>query len=200
MARATGTRNALRMLGGTIALAACSAIISNTVRSQLAQQDVSSELISAIQSDPITLEERGLADTQKKAVIVAYCTCGITGHGADCSARGISYCFYFFTPLTGVSLLLVLFFVKRISLNRGDDQAKKDEAKAWIEGKRQKKQARQQHQHVLQASEPFDEKSEVRSGASQAAGSASSSSGERHPVSELPPDSSQRGAASIQPR
>jgi hypothetical protein len=33
MAVATGTRNFLRLLGGTIALAACAAILNNTVRS-----------------------------------------------------------------------------------------------------------------------------------------------------------------------
>lgn len=43
MAVATGTRNFLRLLGGTVALAGCAAILNNTVR----QVDISSPVLSA---------------------------------------------------------------------------------------------------------------------------------------------------------
>jgi hypothetical protein len=41
-------------------------------------------------------------------------------------------------PCAGISLILTVFFIKKISLKRDDDAAKKAEAKAWVESKKVK--------------------------------------------------------------
>lgn len=72
MATATGTRNALRMLGGTVALAACTSIVSNVVRSRLSGLGFSEDIIRYVLSDPTTLGEINLSAEQKTEVISAY--------------------------------------------------------------------------------------------------------------------------------
>jgi MFS family permease len=52
MAAATGTRNFMRMLGGTVGLAACGSILNNLVRSDLGRAGVSEGLVQRILKDP----------------------------------------------------------------------------------------------------------------------------------------------------
>jgi hypothetical protein len=72
MATATGIRNFLRMMGGTIALAACSAIVNNTVRQHLNGVGISGAMINNVLSSPITIAELGLSSVQQEDVIQAY--------------------------------------------------------------------------------------------------------------------------------
>lgn len=99
MAVATGTRNFVRLLGGTVALAGCAAILNNTVRQvspflklllslllypsgHLTDQYSRNELmdllpsdaIASIVSDPtqISAGTLGLSNTQTSAAILAY--------------------------------------------------------------------------------------------------------------------------------
>ncbi len=71
MATATGTRNFLRMLGGTIALAVCSTIINNTVRSQLESVGLG-EQVSIVLADPTQIYEMDLTPAQQMDVVQAY--------------------------------------------------------------------------------------------------------------------------------
>lgn len=52
MAAATGTRNFMRLLGGTVGLAASGAIVNNVVRRTLTGMGVAEDTIVAILSDP----------------------------------------------------------------------------------------------------------------------------------------------------
>lgn len=73
MAVATGLRNFLRMLGGTIALTVCSTIINNIVSSELRSSGFSSDLLRDVLNDPTMLSST-LQQSQRDAVLAAYCT------------------------------------------------------------------------------------------------------------------------------
>lgn len=53
-------------------------------------------------------------------------------------AREIQACFWFMVPCAGLSFLITVFLVKKISLKRDDDVVKKAEPKAWVESKKAK--------------------------------------------------------------
>ena len=71
MATATGMRNFLRMLGGTLGLTICSSIINNIVRQRL-DPILASEVVDHVTSDPTTLSQLGLSDSQKLLITQAY--------------------------------------------------------------------------------------------------------------------------------
>ncbi|WVR05959.1 hypothetical protein IAU60_002986 [Kwoniella sp. DSM 27419] len=126
MATATGLRNFVRMLGGTISLAVGNAIINNRVRSHL-QGTFDSQQLERILADPLQSSGMGLTASQMNDVINAY-------------SQGIRGVFYFTTPVIGISVFITLAFVKREKIKRGaDEAAKKAEAKAWVESKRAKR-------------------------------------------------------------
>ncbi|WRT64234.1 uncharacterized protein IL334_001163 [Kwoniella shivajii] len=132
MATATGLRNFLRMLGGTISLAVGSAIVNNRVKSNL-KGILTDQAFDTILSDPTQLKNSGLTSDQINAVIQAY-------------TKGINGVFYFTTPVIGLSVIITLLFVKNIKLKKSEDEAvKKAEAKAWIESKKAKKAAKRGH-------------------------------------------------------
>ncbi|KAH8669069.1 putative tetracycline efflux protein [Xylariales sp. PMI_506] len=119
MAVATGTRNFVRLLGGTVALAACAAILNNTVKNELAAT-ISSDIIDRIISDPTKILGHALHLTpaEKTAAILAY-------------THGIRNIYYLMIPCCGISFFLTLFFVKGHSLRRDDDAQRQKEGKEW---------------------------------------------------------------------
>jgi hypothetical protein len=144
MAAATGCRNFLRMLGGTISLAACATLMDNVVKARLSSSSIPSGIVAEILSSPTELGTFGLTDVQVALVKAAYCECfgqmvGEWGSVADPSpAKGVDACFWLMLPLTGASVFLTFFFIKRIPLQRADDEARKAEAKAWMEERKGK--------------------------------------------------------------
>ena len=70
MATATGIRNFLRMLGGTLELAICSVLVNNIVRKHLRGQILSDGLIDTILNSPTVTES--LSGAEKSAVLDAY--------------------------------------------------------------------------------------------------------------------------------
>ena len=73
MATATGFRNFLRMLGGTLALTICSTIVNNIVRSRLGSTaGLTAEQAQAVLSDPTQAGRMGLSAEQRLAVTKAY--------------------------------------------------------------------------------------------------------------------------------
>lgn len=54
-------------------------------------------------------------------------------------ARGINEVFWFCAPCVGICVPITMFLVKKVTLNRSDDAAKKAEAKAWVESKKAKR-------------------------------------------------------------
>ncbi|OCF31076.1 tetracycline efflux protein [Kwoniella heveanensis BCC8398] len=130
MATATGIRNFIRMLGGTISLAAGSAIINNRVKGLL-KNVISEDVLDKVLSDPTDAARLGLSAEQLSAVTDAY-------------AKGINGVFYFCTPVIGISVFITVFFVKRTKLKKSaDEAAKKAEAKAWVESKKAKRRHKQ---------------------------------------------------------
>ncbi|WVQ70952.1 hypothetical protein IAR50_000477 [Cryptococcus sp. DSM 104548] len=128
MATATGLRNFLRMLGGTIALAACTSIVNNSVKGDL-RGLLGDAQFQTILNDPTQAQSLGLDASQVAAVTAAY-------------ARGIREVFWFSTPCIGVCVPVTALLVKKVSLKRDDDAAKKAESKAWVDSKKAKKKAR----------------------------------------------------------
>lgn len=128
MATATGCRNFLRMLGGTVSLAVCTAIINNVVTSELGGKGFSKSLIDSVLQDPTELHELPLDGAQIDLVRAAY-------------SKGINACFWFCVPMAGVSFLITVFFIRRVSLKREDDAKLKEEGKKWVEERKAKKRA-----------------------------------------------------------
>ncbi|WVQ85656.1 hypothetical protein IAT38_007822 [Cryptococcus sp. DSM 104549] len=128
MATATGLRNFLRMLGGTIALAVCGTIVNNSVKSHLMGL-LGDGVYKTILADPTQAAHLGLSASQLTEVNMAY-------------SKGINGVFYLCTPCIGVCFFATLFWIKKISLKREDDAEKKAEAKAWIESKKAKRAQR----------------------------------------------------------
>lgn len=125
MAIATGCRNFLRMLGGTVALAISGAIMNNIARSRLAGV-FDSAMVTVILQAPTELVQHGLDAAQVSFVREAY-------------AKGIQGCFYFCVPVSGISFFITLFFVDKVSLKREDEAQLKAEAKAWLEERKRAK-------------------------------------------------------------
>lgn len=126
MATATGCRNFLRMLGGTVALAACTAIVNNIARVRMASEAFSAKLVSDILSNPTELVSLGLDAAQIELVRAAY-------------SKGINACFYFCVPLVGACFFITVFFIDRVTLKRDDDAKLKEEAKAWVAEQKDRK-------------------------------------------------------------
>lgn len=72
MAVATGLRNFLRMLGGTVALTVCSTIINNIVSSTLRSAGFTDQQLRNILNDPTMISSQ-LSGAQRDTVLQAYC-------------------------------------------------------------------------------------------------------------------------------
>jgi hypothetical protein len=83
MATATGMRNFMRMLGGTVALAICSAIVNNIVRSRLSEDGLDGSIIDAVVADPTTVSALGLSADQQASVIIAYCMSSLSSSSSQ---------------------------------------------------------------------------------------------------------------------
>lgn len=142
MATATGLRNFLRMLGGTLALTICSTIINNLSRSRLRAAGLSPDQVDMVLSDPTASGSMGLTESQRADVISAYGMSNLSIGSALMSAHGIKACFWFLIPCAVICFLLTVFFIQRVSLKREDDAVKKAEAKAWVDSKKAKRAAR----------------------------------------------------------
>ncbi|KAK4689712.1 MFS transporter, DHA2 family, glioxin efflux transporter, partial [Tremellales sp. Uapishka_1] len=125
MATATGMRNFLRQLGGTVALAVCSTIINNLVRKRLNALNISAAIIDQVIKDPTQIASLAVSPAEITEIIQAY-------------SKGINACFYFMIPLTGIAFFLTILFTKQVSLKRDDDKARKEEAKVWLEARKEK--------------------------------------------------------------
>lgn len=132
MATATGCRNFLRMLGGTVALAACTSILNNIARNRINDIGLEASIVDQIISAPTELGHLNLSDAQMVAIREAY-------------AKGINGCFYLSIPMAGLSFFITVFFIKRVSLKRDDEDQLKAEAKAWVEDRKHKKRGLSDH-------------------------------------------------------
>jgi len=77
MATATGLRNFLRMLGGTLALTICSTIVNNIVRTRVGNMGLTAAEADAVLSDPTRVYEIGLTAQQRLHITEAYGECRV---------------------------------------------------------------------------------------------------------------------------
>lgn len=90
MATATGLRNFLRQMGGTIALAACNSIVNNCVRRNISGV-LPGTAYQTILEDPTKATSLGLTASEVSAVTDAYCECrfkDVHENGSDDADRG----------------------------------------------------------------------------------------------------------------
>ncbi|EPE05235.1 mfs general substrate transporter [Ophiostoma piceae UAMH 11346] len=122
MAVATGVRNFVRLLGGTIGLSIAAAILNNSLKNELSSDGVFSDSqLAAILADPthIRASSLGLTPSQKTAALLAY-------------THGVRNIFYFIIPCCIICLCVTAFCVKgQKTLKREDDERLKAEGKAW---------------------------------------------------------------------
>lgn len=68
----SGTRNFIRMMGGTIALAACSAILNNSVQSSMRSAGIAANIISQVVADPTQIQSLQISRTEKDVALLGY--------------------------------------------------------------------------------------------------------------------------------
>lgn len=120
MATATGTRNFMRMVGGTIGLAACGTIVNNLTARELARMGYTQ--VEAIIANPDS-------QAHEEDLRAAY-------------AKGIQGVFYLLTPCIGICFFLTVLFVKKVPLERTDDKERKLQGKSWVKERQEEKAAR----------------------------------------------------------
>ncbi|KZT58921.1 MFS general substrate transporter [Calocera cornea HHB12733] len=118
MAVVTGTRNFLRMLGGTVALAVCQAILNNSVKSELLQAGFAQDLVDAITSSPTTYTSLNLTAPQILAVQNSF-------------SDGVQNVFRFCFPCAIVAFFVSALMIDAHSLKRGDEDQLKAKGKEW---------------------------------------------------------------------
>lgn len=148
----------VRLLGGTVALAICQALLNNSVqsvpsplpsplflsrlssshthdsafRTTLRKAAFSPDTISAITSSPTSIPTLpNLTLSQRTTAVKAF-------------VQGIRHVWYFTIPCAAISFFLVVGFVKHHSLNRGDDEAQRAQAKEWAARHKLSKEERKQ--------------------------------------------------------
>lgn len=72
MATATGLRNFLRQLGGTLAVTICSTIVNNIVRNRIADLDLTAAQADAVLTDPTQVHTLSLSVDQQLVIKEAY--------------------------------------------------------------------------------------------------------------------------------
>lgn len=128
MAVVTSTRNFIRMLSGTFAVAVSSTIISNTLSSAVSRQSLSPSLSKRILDDPTVMSHPStpLTPEQRTALIEGY-------------TLGFRVCFYLASGFCVVALLSTLFIVQHQELTREGEKEAREEGKQWVARRKGKK-------------------------------------------------------------
>ncbi|GAA5892910.1 hypothetical protein JCM5296_006039 [Sporobolomyces johnsonii] len=135
MSVVTSTRNFCRSLGGTIFLVIASAILNNTLRSNLNPLGFTSGIIDSLIDDPtgiwrVTADNGStlfdLSATQKSQIIEAY-------------VKGFHTLFRVFVGMIGGNCITATLLIERHSLKRKDEDALKQRGREWVEKQKEKK-------------------------------------------------------------
>ncbi|EJU04352.1 MFS general substrate transporter [Dacryopinax primogenitus] len=118
MAVVTGTRNFVRMLGGTVALAVCQAILNNTVKTGLLNAGFAQDLVDTITSSPTTYTSLSLTPAQILIVQNTF-------------SNGVQNVFRFCFPCAVVAFFVSALMIEQHSLKRGDEEQLKTKGKEW---------------------------------------------------------------------
>ncbi|GAK68325.1 MFS general substrate transporter [Moesziomyces antarcticus] len=127
LAVVTSTRNFMRLFGGTLCLAISYTILNNSVRS--GARGLPADVVAAAVRNPklITSGEwdKDVSEQLLRAYVLAF--------------RNV---FRFGLGLTLLAFVVTLVFTKEFSLDRGDDERRKEEGKQWYREKKERRQAK----------------------------------------------------------
>lgn len=185
--RLSGTRNFIRMMGGTIALAACSAILNNSVQSGMRSAGVASSIITQVIADPTQIQSLQISQAEKDVALLGYSElpAWISSLPYETDVHqptafgtfSILWC-----PAPAFPSSSLSFVSKRVSqrreciprpkltqnfhaesLRREDDEAMKQQGKAWAEkhkGRGKGHRGHRQHEEATSATSSTHEKDE----------------------------------------
>lgn len=136
----TSTRNFMRLFGGTLCLAISYTILNNSVRSQVA--NLPADVITQVVRNPKTITNGTFDAATSDQLLQAY-------------VHAFRNVFRFGLGLTLLAFVVTTLFTKEFSLDRNDDQKRKEEGKQWYAEKKERKHARKHGEdHSLQPSRP----------------------------------------------
>lgn len=134
----TSTRNFMRLFGGTLCLAISYTILNNSVRSQVA--NLPADVITQVVRNPKTITNGTFDAATSDQLLQAY-------------VHAFRNVFRFGLGLTLLAFVVTTLFTKEFSLDRNDDQKRKEEGKQWYAEKKERKHARKHGEdHSIQPS------------------------------------------------
>ncbi|PWY97708.1 MFS general substrate transporter, partial [Testicularia cyperi] len=123
LAVVTSTRNFMRLFGGTLGLAISYTILNNTVRSSI---DLPADVINEVVRDPTQIRSGRFDAATSEALLRAY-------------VRAFRNVFYFGLAMILLAFVLTVLFTKEYSLDRKDDDKRKEEGKQWYAEKKERR-------------------------------------------------------------
>ncbi|CCF48223.1 hypothetical protein NDA10_003744 [Ustilago hordei] len=134
----TSTRNFIRLFGGTLCLAISYTILNNSVRNQV--KNLPSQVIAQVVRNPKLITNGEFDAATSAQLLQAY-------------VHAFRNVFRFGLGLTLLAFLVTTLFTKEFSLDRNDDQKRKEEGKQWYAEKKGRKNAkRHAEDHSVQPS------------------------------------------------
>lgn len=138
MAVVTSARNFMRLFGGTLCLAVSYTILNNTVRKHV--RDLPSDIIAQVVRNPRLITSGQFDAATSDRLLEAY-------------VQGFRNVFRFGLGLILVALIVTVLFTKEFSLDRNDDEKRRQEGKQWYAEKKERKHAqRHPDDHSVQPS------------------------------------------------
>lgn len=134
VAAISACRNAIRMLGTTLALAYAATILNNSVRASVGDGTLTEEQFRAVIEDPIQAYD-GFGGSLSQSTVDTILR-GYTG--------GFDTIFIVGAALSAAACILTAVFVVEIDLRRGDEAEQKAKAKEWLAARKLKQPAGQE--------------------------------------------------------
>ncbi|KAJ1023102.1 hypothetical protein NDA16_003255 [Ustilago loliicola] len=134
----TSTRNFMRLFGGTLCLAISYTILNNSVRDQV--KNLPADVIAQVVRNPKLITDGEFDAATSAQLLQAY-------------VHAFRNVFRFGLGLTLLAFVVTTLFTKEFSLDRNDDQKRKEEGKQWYAEKKERKHAKRHGEdHSVQPS------------------------------------------------
>lgn len=150
MAVVTGTRNFVRNLGGTLGLAVSGSIVNNCVRSALVSYNLSSSAMHNALNDPQLI---------LNSIVPGSEAVNIRGAILFGFKKGFRVVFIVGASLASFAVILAIFLMPQVDLDRPDDEKLKQEGKQRHEAMKKKKRSKDHAGTAEEALQNADEKS-----------------------------------------
>lgn len=124
LAVVTSTRNFMRLFGGTLSLAISYTILNNTVRSEA--QGLPANVIRQVVRNPKLITSGQFDAATSERLLHAY-------------VQGFRNVFRFGLGMTLLAFVVTVLFTKEFSLDRNDDEKRKEEGKQWYAEKKERR-------------------------------------------------------------